>query len=122
MTNPGESAVDKFGIRGTMETAAGPVSVYRLPALEAQGIGKIARLPYSIRVLLESAARHCDGYAVSPEDVRNLAAWSAQPSTPVEIPFHPARVVLQDFTPWSTWLPCAARCSGWVEIRGASTR
>ncbi|MBM4091310.1 MAG: aconitate hydratase AcnA [Planctomycetes bacterium] len=122
MTNPGESAVDKFGIRGTMETAAGPVSVYRLPALEAQGIGKIARLPYSIRVLLESAARHCDGYAVSPEDVRNLAAWSAQPSTPVEIPFHPARVVLQDFTGVPAVVDLAAMRSAMQRLGGDPRR
>ncbi|HIA18824.1 MAG TPA: aconitate hydratase AcnA, partial [Planctomycetaceae bacterium] len=59
---------------------------------------KNSRLPYSIRVLLEAVLRNCDGYIVQQEDIRHLAAWSATDHVNEEIPFKPARVVLQDFT------------------------
>ena len=62
------------------------------------GLGNIAALPYSIRVLLESLLRNCDGYEVTEDDVKALAGWQAASPAQVEIPFKPARVVLQDFT------------------------
>ncbi|MEM7383697.1 MAG: aconitate hydratase AcnA [Verrucomicrobiota bacterium] len=71
---------------------------HSLPALEEQGIGKISRLPISIRIVLESVLRNCDGVKVSQEDVRNLANWNAASPAPDEIPFIVARIVLQDFT------------------------
>jgi aconitate hydratase len=69
-----------------------------LPALEAAGLGKISRLPISIRVVLESVLRNCDGLRITEEDVKKLAAWNAPKPTDVEIPFVVARIVLQDFT------------------------
>ena len=69
----------------------------RLSALEEQGLTKIADLPYSIRVLLESVLRNCDGFEVTEADVKNLAAWSPE-GNETSIPFKPARVILQDFT------------------------
>ena len=89
---------DPFRIRDSLSTAHGAVAIYRLSALEDQGIGPVSRLPYSIRVLLEAVARTCDGYVVREDDVRNLARWQAAAPANVEIPFRPARVVLQDFT------------------------
>ncbi len=89
---------DPFGLRDTLPTARGPVGIYRLSRLESQGVGNVSRLPYSIRILLEAVARHCDGYVIQPEDVRNLAQWNAAAPASLEIPFRPARVVLQDFT------------------------
>jgi len=71
---------------------------YSLPVLEAEGLGKIARLPVSIRIVLESVLRNCDGKKVRPEDVRTLAAWNAKKPAAEEIPFVVARIVLQDFT------------------------
>ena len=56
------------------------------------------RLPYSIRVLLESAVRNCDQFQVRPSDVTNILEWEQNQGSSVEIPFHPARVILQDFT------------------------
>jgi aconitate hydratase len=73
-------------------------SLYSLPALEKQGVGPISRLPISIRIVLESVLRNCDGKKVSEQDVRTLANWNAKKPEPVEIPFVVARVVLQDFT------------------------
>jgi aconitate hydratase len=89
---------DPFQSRGTFNTGSGEAGIYRLAQLEALGLTRVARLPFSIRVLLESALRNCDGYLVTEDDVRNLAAWNAASPAKVEIPFLPARVVLQDFT------------------------
>ncbi|MBN1403263.1 MAG: aconitate hydratase AcnA, partial [Opitutales bacterium] len=72
--------------------------IYSLPALEQAGLGKISRLPASIRVVLESVLRNCDGQRVSEGDVRELAAWNATSPAQVEIPFVVSRIVLQDFT------------------------
>jgi aconitate hydratase len=71
---------------------------YSLPALEEQGIGKISRLPVSIRIVLESVLRNCDGQKVRRKDVEALANWNAKSPANEEIPFVVARIVLQDFT------------------------
>jgi aconitate hydratase len=90
---------DAFGARATIETAQGRAAIYRLDALERGGVAHgLDRLPYSIKVLLEAVLRNVDGELVTPADVRNLAAWNAAAPTPVELPFMPARVILQDFT------------------------
>src|SRR4051812_32475524 len=87
-----------FNARDTFETGHGKAGIYRLSKLDDAGLGEIAELPYSIRVLLESLLRNCDGYLVTQDDVKALAAWRAAAPAQVEIPFKPARVVLQDFT------------------------
>ncbi|PHV12906.1 aconitate hydratase AcnA [Chitinimonas sp. BJB300] len=71
---------------------------YSLPALEVAKIGPISKLPVSIRLVLESVLRNCDGKKVSEEHVRELANWRATAARVDEIPFVVARVVLQDFT------------------------
>src|SRR6266571_3725253 len=71
---------------------------FSLPALEEQGIGKISRLPVSIRIVLESVLRNCDGKKVQRKDVETLANWNAKKPANAEIPFVVARIVLQDFT------------------------
>ena len=71
---------------------------YSLPALEQQGIGKISRLPVTIRIVLESVLRNCDGEKVRRKDVETLANWNAKSPANAEIPFVVARIVLQDFT------------------------
>src|ERR1700694_1717272 len=72
--------------------------LHSLPALEAQGIGAISRLPVSIRIVLESVLRNCDGKKVRRKDVETLANWNAKFPANEEIPFVVARIVLQDFT------------------------
>src|SRR5882724_11609961 len=72
--------------------------LHSLPALEEQGIGKISRLPISIRIVLESVLRNCDGKKVRRKDVEALANWNAKSPANEEIPFVVARIVLQDFT------------------------
>ena len=74
------------------------VRYYALPALEESGVGKVSRLPVSIRIVLESVLRNCDGRKVTEAHVRELANWSPNASRTAEIPFIVARVVLQDFT------------------------
>ncbi|MGH2592493.1 MAG: aconitate hydratase AcnA [Anaerolineae bacterium] len=66
--------------------------------MEKSGVGQIDRLPFSIKVLLESVLRNCDGYVVTEQDVRTLANYNAKAPAPVEVPFKVARVVMQDFT------------------------
>ena len=71
---------------------------YSLPALEQAGVGPVSRLPVSIRLVLESVLRNCDGKKVTEKNVRELANWPANAARTAEIPFVVARIVLQDFT------------------------
>ena len=71
---------------------------YSLAALEKAGVGKVSRLPVSVRIVLESVLRNCDGIKVTEEHVRQLANWKPNAPRTDEIPFVVARVVLQDFT------------------------
>ena len=71
---------------------------YSLPELEKQGIGQISKLPVSIRIVLESVLRNCDGRKIKEDDVRALASWAPNAERTSEIPFIVARIVLQDFT------------------------
>ncbi|QFF99094.1 aconitate hydratase AcnA [Psychrobacillus glaciei] len=71
---------------------------YRLAAIEEAGIAKVSRLPYSIKVLLESVLRQYDGYVIKEDHVNQLAKWGKDANTEAEVPFKPSRVVLQDFT------------------------
>ena len=73
-------------------------TLYSLPALEAAGVGNISRLPVSIRIVLESVLRNCDGNKVTEQHVRELANWQPNAQRSAEIPFIVARIVLQDFT------------------------
>ena len=66
--------------------------------LEAQGLGKVSRMPFSIKILLESVLRQVNGFDVREEDVRALCAWNAPQAKSREFPFKPARVIMQDFT------------------------
>jgi len=72
--------------------------LYSLPALEEAGLGPISRLPVSIRLVLESVLRNCDGRKVTEQNVRALAQWQPNAERTAEIPFVVARIVLQDFT------------------------
>ena len=90
--------VDPFSARATFDTGHGKATLYRLRALDDAGLTDTSRLPYSIRTVLEALLRTCDDYEVTEADVRALATWNAARPAEVEIPFKPARVVLQDFT------------------------
>ena len=110
---------DPFKTLRPFEPAKGiSASYHSLPALEAQGLGKISRLPYSIRVVLESVLRNCDGRKVHEKDVRSLAAWNARNPAPEEIPFVVARIVLQDFTGVPLLVDLAAMRSAVARLGG----
>jgi aconitate hydratase len=90
---------DVFGARGALETGQGLVTISRLSALAKAGLAPgLNRMPFSIKVLLEAVLRSVDGELVMEDDVRNLAGWRASAPTTVEVPFIPARVLLQDLT------------------------
>jgi aconitate hydratase len=72
--------------------------LYALPQLERAGVGPVSRLPVSIRIVLESVLRNCDGKKITEEDVRALANWQPNAERTEEIPFVVARILLQDFT------------------------
>ena len=90
---------DPFNSRQSFTLASGkPGTLYSLPALEKAGVGNISRLPVSIRIVLESVLRNCDGKKVTEQHVRELANWQPNAERTQEIPFVVARIVLQDFT------------------------
>jgi len=93
-----EKKTDAFGARAPFDTGSGRAALYRLDRLEKAGLGSVSRLPFSIKVLLEAVLRHCDGDLVREEDVAALAGWKAEKPAAREVPFKPARVILQDFT------------------------
>lgn len=91
MTNPLKS-------RRTLSTVHGTYTYFSIQALREAGIGHVDRLPFSVKVLLESMLRNVDGFVVTQDDVAGLANWNAKSPAKEEIPFMPGRVVLQDFT------------------------
>ena len=109
---------DPFGARDQFDTGHGTATLYRLSKLEEAGLGEISRLPFSIRVLLESVLRNCDGFLVTENDVKNLAAWNAAAPAKQEVPFKPYRVVLQDFTGVPAVVDLAAMRSAMERIGG----
>jgi aconitate hydratase A / 2-methylisocitrate dehydratase len=88
-----------FDSLATFSTADGGTSrLYSLPSLEKAGLGRISRLPVSLRIVLEAVLRNCDGRRITEDDVRALAAWQPNAERSAEIPFVVARILLQDFT------------------------
>jgi aconitate hydratase len=88
-----------FDTRQSFKLASGKeATLYSLPALEKAGVGNISRLPVSIRIVLESVLRNCDGKKVTEQHVKELANWKPTAARTEEIPFVVARIVLQDFT------------------------
>ena len=92
------SSLDLFNTRRTLKTPSGTYTIYSLRALQAAGKVEIDRLPFSLRVLLEAALRHCNDREVTAQDVLNLAGWQPQASERPAMPFIPGRVLLQDLT------------------------
>ncbi|MCX8042833.1 MAG: aconitate hydratase AcnA [Desulfobacterota bacterium] len=89
---------NSFHSRDYLRTESGASVYYRLDVLARTGIADIARLPFSIKVLLESLLRHEDGIGVTRDDIIRLARYNPSKPQPFEVPFKPGRVLLQDFT------------------------
>jgi len=115
-------AQDFFGARGTLQTAGGKAAIYRLDRLEKSGHGAVSHLPFSIKVLLEALLRNCDGTLVTEEDVTSLAKWNAKAPAAREVPFKPARVILQDFTGVPAVVDLAAMRSAMKRLGGDATK
>jgi aconitate hydratase len=110
---------DEFKTLKTFDAGKGREgSLFSLPALEEQGVGPISRLPVSIRIVLESVLRNCDGKKVRRKDVETLANWNAKSPANEEIPFVVARIVLQDFTGVPLVVDLAAMRSAVKELGG----
>jgi len=107
-----------YGAEQSLKTATGEYRFFNLNTLADHGFDRVNRLPYSIRVLLESCLRNLDGFVVSEKDVANLANWDPKQSNAVEIPFKPGRVVLQDFTGVPAVVDLAALRSAMVRMGG----
>lgn len=121
MSSPRQK-IDPFHARDTFDTGTGQASLYRLARLEDAGLTRVADLPFSIRILLESVLRNCDGFAVREQDIRDLAGWQAQAPTRKETPFKPARVLLQDFTGVPCVVDLAAMRSAMSRLGGDPKR
>jgi aconitate hydratase len=106
---------DTFGTRGTFDTGSGQAVIYRINKLN---VGHVDRLPFTIKILLENALRNLDNFQVSEEDIVNLASWNAKSPQVVEIPYKPARVILQDFTGVPVVVDLAAMRSAMVRLGG----
>ena len=113
---------DPFGAQTSLETKSGVVKLYQLDKLEKQGVGNITRLPFSIKVLLEAALRQWDGFEITEDDIAGLAKWSAKQVEQLELPFKPARVVMQDFTGVPAVVDLAALRSAMARLGGDPKR
>ena len=90
--------MDNTDCRSQVEIKNRTYTIFDITRLEKNGIADIKRLPYSIKILVENLLRKLDGRVVLDEDLENIARWQKSYETPVEIPYHPARVLMQDFT------------------------
>jgi aconitate hydratase len=107
---------DSFGARSTLDVGGRSYEIYRLDALSEKF--DVARLPYSIKVLLENVLRLEDGHSVTAAAVEAIAGWDAGAEPSVEIPFQPARVLMQDFTGVPAVVDLAAMRDAMAEIGG----
>ena len=111
---------DSFGARSTLEVSGRDFEIYRLDALQQRF--DVARLPYSLKVLLENVLRLEDGVSARAGDVEAIASWDAAAEPSAEIPFQPARVLMQDFTGVPAVVDLAAMRDAMAEIGGDPER
>ena len=104
--------------RTSFELDGKTYNYYRLKAIEEAGIANISKLPYSIKVLLESVLRQHDGYVIKDDHVANLAKWGTGADPNGEVPFKPSRVILQDFTGVPVVVDLASLRSAMAEMGG----
>jgi aconitate hydratase len=116
------STVNSFGTRVPLRVGGRSVQIYSLTALEAGGLSAVARLPYSMKILLENLLRHEDARFVKPADIEALAGWDLKSGALKEISFAPARVLLQDFTGVPAVVDLAAMRDGIVRLGGDPNR
>ena len=108
---------DSFGARSTLEVGGNEYEIYKLDAIEE---GHVARLPFSLKILLENLLRHEDGRDVTRDDILALANWDAKAAPDTEISFTPSRVILQDFTGVPAVVDLAAMRDAVVKLGGSA--
>jgi aconitate hydratase len=126
---------DVFNARGRLTTKHATYTISKLEALEKAGLTQLRRLPFSIRVMLESALRQCNDNEITQQDVKNIAGWSPSPPQPPPfsekiggdkggggIPFLPARVIMQDFSGVPAVVDLAAMRSAVARLGGNPKR
>ena len=113
---------DYFNARDTLHTRRGPVAVYRLDSLEKLPAANVNRLPFSIKVLLEAALRQAEGFEITQDAIETIARWGPDTAGKVEIPFKPARVILQDFTGVPSVVDLAALRSAMARMGGNASK
>jgi aconitate hydratase len=109
---------NSFGTRSALTAGGQRFSYFSLPALEKAGYSGLARLPYSLKILLENLLRREDGRFVDRDDIETLAGWDVASKAAKEIAFMPARVLLQDFTGVPAVVDLAAMRDGVVRLGG----
>ncbi len=114
----GVTGNDSLGVRRTLSVNGKNFDYFSLKAAEEKGVGSIARLPYSMKVLLENLLRYEDGRSVTGDDIKAAASWDGSPSADDEIAFRPARVLLQDLTGVPAVVDLAAMREAMVKIGG----
>jgi aconitate hydratase len=112
------STVNSFNSRTSLEVGGRSIPIFSLRVLEAGGFPGVARLPYSLKILLENLLRHEDGRFVKAGDIEALAKWDVRAGVQKEISFTPARVLLQDFTGVPAVVDLAAMRDGMVRLGG----
>ena len=112
------STVDTFGTSSVVQVGGRRVQYFSLAALEKNGFPEIARLPFSLKILLENLLRHEDGRFVKAADIEALARWDVKSTVQKEISFAPARVLLQDFTGVPCVVDLAAMRDGIARLGG----
>ena len=112
--------MDRFGAASELKSKHGKYQIHRIDKLSKHG--NVHKLPYSIKVLLEAVLRSCDGHAVTEDDVIRLAGYNPKKVGEVELPFKPARVILQDFTGVPALVDLAAMRSAMKRMGGDPQR
>jgi aconitate hydratase len=114
--------LNPFDSQSTLTAARGNVAYYRLSALEGAGLLRLERLPFSVHILLESVLRQVDGRRITEQDVVALAGWRPQMESKPDVPFLPARVIMQDFTGVPAVVDLAAMRSALARMGGDPKR
>ncbi|MBP1692813.1 MAG: aconitate hydratase 1 [Chloroflexi bacterium] len=111
-----------FGARSLLKTPHGNYDYYSLARLDSDGLTRLDRLPFSIRIMLESLLRQCNEKEITRQDVINLAGWTADAMRRPALPFRPARVIMQDFTGVPAVVDLAAMRSAMARLGGDPAR
>ncbi|NVM01837.1 MAG: aconitate hydratase AcnA, partial [Candidatus Helarchaeota archaeon] len=113
--------MDLFKAKDVIDIGSRKITIYRINRLKELGIADVSRLPYSIKILLEAILRQVDRKIITQEDVESIARWDPRNISKKEVPFIPARVVLQDFTGVPAIVDLAAMGSAMQRLRGDSS-